>query len=76
MILLNDAGIPMLEVFRVATLNGARAIGVDDQLGAIDVGKRANLVIFDGDPLDDPADLFGPKTVSKDGVVYDIDDPK
>lgn len=76
MTLLNDAGIPMLEVFRIATLNGARAIGVDDQLGAIDVGKWANLVLFEGDPLNEPADLFRAKTVIKDGVVYDIDDPK
>jgi imidazolonepropionase-like amidohydrolase len=73
---MHDAGIPMLDVFRIVTINGARSIGVDEQVGTIQIGKRANLVLFDGDLLADPADLFGPNTVIKDGVVYDIDDPK
>lgn len=43
----NYAGIGLDEVLRMATLYPAKAIGVDNQLGAISVGKIANLVIFD-----------------------------
>lgn len=69
MTLLHDAGIPMDEVFRIATLGGARVIGVADEIGTIEPGKRANLVVFERDPLADPGALFGPRTVIKDGVV-------
>lgn len=69
MLLLEDLGIPMPEVFRIATLDGARAIGVSDRVGAVEPGMRAHLVIFDSDPLDDPRAILGGKTVIKDGVV-------
>lgn len=69
MLLLEDLGIPMPEVFRIATLDGARAIGVSDRVGAVEPGMRAHLVIFDADPLDDPRAILGDKTVIKDGVV-------
>ena len=36
------------DVFRLGTIQGARAIHMEDQLGSIEVGKRADLVIFDG----------------------------
>jgi hypothetical protein len=70
MLLLHDAGIPMSDVFRIATLNTARAIGHEAEYGSIEVGKRANLILFDGDPLARPRDLLGGKTVIKDGAVY------
>ncbi|RAL08716.1 Metallo-dependent hydrolase [Aspergillus homomorphus CBS 101889] len=37
------------DVFRLGTIQGARAIGMGDQLGSIEVGKLADLVIFEGD---------------------------
>lgn len=43
----NYVGIGLDEVLRMATLYPAKAIGVDNQLGSISVGKIANLVIFD-----------------------------
>ena len=70
MLLLNDAGIPMTGVFRAATLDTARAIGAEAQLGSIEAGKHANFVLFDGDPLATPRDLLSGKTVIKDGVVF------
>lgn len=69
MLLLHDAGIPMTGVFRIATLDSAEDIGHAAEYGAIEVGKRANLVLFDGDPLGKPRDLLGGKTVIKDGIV-------
>lgn len=67
--LLHDAGIPMAEALRIATLGGAEALGIADEIGAVEPGKKANLVIFDDDPLDAPGALFGNRTVIKDGVV-------
>lgn len=69
MLLLHDAGIPMASVFKIATLDTARGIGHEADCGSIDVGKRANLVLFTGDPLTRPLDLLGKKTVIKDGQV-------
>ena len=48
---LSRAGIPAADVFRIGTLNGARAMGLGDELGSIKVGKLADLVIVRGDPL-------------------------
>ena len=46
MLLLHDAGIPMADVFRIATLHGAMALGQETQLGVVEPGRRANLVVF------------------------------
>jgi len=50
---LSRAGIPAADVFRIATLNGARAMGLADEIGSIEVGKRADLFVIRGDPLAD-----------------------
>ena len=47
------AGVPPADVFRIATLNSARAMGLDDELGSIEEGKIADLVIVRGNPLED-----------------------
>ena len=41
------------EAVRAATINSARALGMEDKLGSIDAGKTADLVVVDGDPLAD-----------------------
>lgn len=69
MLLLHDAGIPMSQVFRIATLDSANGIGRGSELGSIEVGKRAQLIVFAGDPLSRPTDLLGEKLVIKDGLV-------
>ncbi len=69
-LLLHQAGLSMADALRCATLNGARAMGVADEVGTVEPGRRAHLVLFDQSPLARPAALLGPKTVIKDGVVY------
>jgi imidazolonepropionase-like amidohydrolase len=69
MLLLHRAGIPMPEVLRIATLEGAQAIDLED-VGSVEPGKRANLVLFERNPLDDPENLLSGKVVIKDGVVW------
>jgi imidazolonepropionase-like amidohydrolase len=70
MLLLNQAGIPMVGVFRIATLNGAEEVGQASAVGTIEPGKRADLILFDQSPIDRPNNLLGGKTVIKSGVVW------
>ena len=49
--LLESAGIPRSEVLRLATRNGAEALGIDRETGTVEVGKRADLVVLERDPL-------------------------
>jgi imidazolonepropionase-like amidohydrolase len=51
--LLHKAGIPVLDVLTIATRNGAEALGILAEVGTIESGKRADLVILSADPLDD-----------------------
>ena len=53
--LLSGIGMTNHEAIQAATLTGARAIGVEDDLGTVRPGRRADLVILDGDPLEDIA---------------------
>ena len=51
--LLADAGIPNLDILRIATRNGARSLGVESEIGSIAVGKVADIVVLDADPVAD-----------------------
>lgn len=51
------AGLPLAEVIKAATLNGARAAGADDETGSIQAGKLANLIVLAADPTADLANL-------------------
>lgn len=44
-------GLPYLEGLRSITINAAKTVGIDNQVGSIEVGKDADIVIYDGDPL-------------------------
>src|SRR5439155_5590222 len=65
------AGIPPAAALRIATINGARALGVGDRLGTIETGKWADLVIVRGNPLDDIRHVRDARLVVKAGRVYD-----
>ena len=65
------SGIPPAAALRIATINGARALGVGDRLGSIEVGKWADLVIVRGNPLADIRRTRDVRTVIKAGRVYD-----
>lgn len=57
--LLREAGFHPLEVIRSATLNGAEALKLDDQIGTIEVGKLADMVLVDANPLENLKVLYG-----------------
>ena len=69
--LLVEAGFTVEAAVRIATLNGAIYLGLDDRLGSIAAGKRADLIVIDGDPVHAIADIKRVETVFKDGVGYD-----
>ena len=66
-------GLSPVEVLRTATRVPAEAMGAGDQLGSIEIGKLADLVIVDGNPLANIRDLRRVKRVMKDGRLYDLD---
>jgi imidazolonepropionase-like amidohydrolase len=68
---LNKAGIPNAAVLRIATINGARALGVADRLGTLETGKLADLVVLSGNPLDDIRNTRHVRIVMKNGVTHD-----
>jgi imidazolonepropionase-like amidohydrolase len=68
---LNKSGIPAADVLRIATINGARALGVDDRLGTLEEGKLADLVMLSGNPLEDIRNTRHVRIVVKNGVVHD-----
>lgn len=53
------AGLSPLEVLRMGTLNAAQFLGREDDLGAVEPGKRADLVLLEDNPLDRVAHLHG-----------------
>ncbi|HEU4861589.1 MAG TPA: amidohydrolase family protein [Chitinophagaceae bacterium] len=64
------AGMPAMQAIKAATINAAELLGMKDQLGSIEVGKLADIVAVDGDPLTDPK-VFGKISfVMKDGIIY------
>jgi imidazolonepropionase-like amidohydrolase len=65
------AGIPPAAVLKAATINGARALGVDARLGSIEVGKLADLYVVRGNPLDDIKVARDIRFVFRDGAAYD-----
>jgi len=64
------AGIPAADVLQAATLNGARALGVDDRLGSIEAGKLADLIVVRGNPLADIKVARDIELVIKNGEIY------
>ncbi|MDG1818254.1 MAG: amidohydrolase family protein [Porticoccaceae bacterium] len=69
--MLAEGGIPLLEVIKIATHNGAEALDLLNDRGTIEVGKRADLLVIDGDPSKSIYDIQKIETVFKNGVGYD-----
>jgi imidazolonepropionase-like amidohydrolase len=60
---LHDAGLPALEAIAAATAVAADACGLGDEVGTVEPGKRADLLVVDGDPLADPRLLLDAERV-------------
>jgi Tol biopolymer transport system component/imidazolonepropionase-like amidohydrolase len=66
------AGLTPFEALQTATVNTARLLNADQDLGTIEVGKLADLVIVEGDPLTDITATRRVRTVIKNGEVYEL----
>ena len=65
-----QAGIPAGEAIRIATENGARYAGVPRRPRHVERGKRADLILVDGDPTRNISDIRKVSYVLKDGVGF------
>ncbi|MCC9138683.1 DPP IV N-terminal domain-containing protein [Pontibacter silvestris] len=69
-----DGGVSPYEALRAATLWSAEAVGVGADLGTIEAGKLADMVIVEGDPLKNIKDALNVQMVIKNGEVHKIED--
>jgi len=69
-----SGGFTPLEALRLATANGADAIGLGAQLGSVEVGKLADLNVLDRNPLENIRNTVALKYVMKNGRLYDASD--
>ena len=69
--LLVEGGFTPVEAVRIASLNGAKFLGLDDKIGSIAPGKQADLVVIDGNPASQISDIEKVTIVFKDGVGFD-----
>jgi len=68
-----DHGMPPIRVISALTRVNARIYGKPNELGTIEVGKLADIIVVDGNPLFDIVALSHVQTVIKDGVVWKKD---
>lgn len=68
-----SGGMPNLEVLKIATINGAEAIGMGKDLGSLEPGKLADLLVLDKNPLDNIRNTTSIKYVMKNGELYEAD---
>jgi imidazolonepropionase-like amidohydrolase len=67
-----QAGIPAPDALRIATLNAAKVLKRDADLGTIAPGKLADMILVDGDPARRISDIRNTDLVVKDGKVYEV----
>ena len=69
--LLVEAGLTPQQALQVSTINGAKLLGIEKDVGTLEAGKAADLVVLGGNPLQSISEIEKVETVYKDGVGYD-----
>jgi len=68
--LLSKVGISNIDILKSGTINASKALGLSNELGSIEQGKQANIIISDQNPLDKISTLRFPHLILNNGVVY------
>jgi hypothetical protein len=66
-----EAGFTPMEALQAATMVPARVMGLEKEVGTLEAGKRADLVILGADPLDNISNIRRIETVIQGGAIYD-----
>lgn len=69
-VFVTHGGFKPMEAIAVATINNARSEGLDRDLGSLEIGKRADLIILEGNPLEDIRSTRQIDMVMKNGELY------
>ena len=69
--MLAQGGMKPLEVLKAGTLNGAEYIGLDNDIGSLETGKLADLIILEKNPLEDIRNTDSVELVMINGRLYD-----
>lgn len=69
-LLLAEAGISASDIIKISTINAAKVLKIDNQFGSIEIGKKADLIIYDQNPLDDYKNFAGTRRVIKSGKLF------
>ncbi len=67
---MTEAGMPIMEALNAATITNAKVLGMENELGAIEAGKLADIIAIDEDPQKNVLSLMNVTFVMKDGKVY------
>ena len=69
--ILVEAGIPPLEVIKIATRNGAQALGIEEDVGTIESGKQADMIILSDNPIDNISNTKKIESVINNGRLIE-----
>ncbi len=69
--LLVEAGFTFPEAIKICSLNAAQYLGREKEVGTVEVGKRADLVLINGDPTKQVKTMRNTETVFKNGIGFD-----
>ncbi len=69
-LLLAEAGISASDIIKISTLNAAKVLKLDNRFGSIEIGKKADLIIYDQNPLDDYKNFASTRRVIKSGKLF------
>jgi len=65
-----EAGMPPMEAIKAATTSAADLLSISDKTGSITIGKFADIIAIDGDPLQDIKNMKNVTFVMKEGKIY------